>query len=170
MRHSPLGRGAAGAAPRAGDVTTVRAVCIRTRPESWCRVRRLLRISCLLLAWLCANGAVWDGAQVFAWGRMFAHYVNDMPVETALTRTFDPGEPCALCLAVQKARAAEREQSPAPPPAAAVKLALISQETEPVAPPAVPGNELESLPIRGMVRRDPVPVPPPRGVVTVLPG
>jgi hypothetical protein len=123
-----------------------------------------------LLAWLCANGAVWDVAQVFAWGRMFAHYVNDLPVETALTRTFDPGKPCALCLAVQKARAAEREQASAPPPASSVKLVLISQQTEPVAPPTVPGRWLETLAVRGAVRRDPVPVPPPRGVAAVLLG
>ena len=127
-------------------------------------------ISCLLLAWLCANGAVLDVMQVVAWGRMFAHYVNDLPVETALTRTFDPGKPCELCLAVQKARATEREQSPAPTPGSTVKLTLISQEAEPVAPPAMPGNELESLPVRGVMRCDPVPVPPPRGVAAVLPG
>lgn len=130
----------------------------------------MLSVLCLLLAWLCANGAVLDVMQVVAWGRMFAHYVNDMPVETALTRTFDPGKPCELCLAVQKARAAGREQSPAPTPGSSVKLALISQETEPMAPPAMPRSELEGLPVRGVVRCDPVPVPPPRGVATMLLG
>lgn len=100
--------------------------------------------------------------QVFAWGRMFTHYVGEMPVETALSRTFDPDKPCPLCLAVQKARAAEREQPAVPPPASSGKLVLITQQTEPMAPPAMPGNRLESLPVRGAVRRDPVPVPPPK--------
>lgn len=122
----------------------------------------MLCVSCLLLAWLCANGAVLEVMQVFAWGRMFAGYVHEMPVQTALIRTFDPGKPCALCLAVQKARATEREQPAVPPPASAVKLVLIAQQTESMAPPAMPGNRLESLPVRGAVRRDPVPVPPPK--------
>jgi hypothetical protein len=123
-----------------------------------------------LLAWLCANGAVGEVVQVFAWSRMFAHYVREMPAETALTWTFDPGQPCELCLAVQKARAAEREQPAAPPPASSVKLVLISPQTEAVAPPAVPGSRLETLPVRGAGRRDPVPVPPPRAGGTVLLG
>jgi hypothetical protein len=133
-------------------------------------VRRVSCFVCLLVAWLCANGAVLDVAQVCAWGRMFAHYVQAMPVETALSRTFDPGQPCELCLAVQQARAAGREQSPAPPPASSVRLVLISQQTEPLVPPAVPCDRLGAVAVRPPIRRDPVPVPPPRSDVAALIG
>jgi hypothetical protein len=133
-----------------------------TRGAPCWSVRRLLCALGLLLAWLCANGAALDLMQVFAWGRMFAGYAHEMPVETALARTFDPAQPCPLCRAVQAARRAGREHSPASPPVPAAKLILISQPPEAVRPPAVPGRRLDTGPVGAAVRHDPVPVPPPR--------
>jgi len=127
-----------------------------------CGVRRLICASCLLLAWLCANGAVLDLMQVFAWGRMFTAYAHEMPVETALARTFDPARPCPLCLAVRQARRADRGPSPAAAPAPGVKLVLIAQAPAVVMPPAIRGCRLVAGSVRAAVRRDPVPVPPPR--------
>jgi len=101
--------------------------------------------------------------QVFAWGRMFARYAHEMPVEAALARTLDPAKPCPLCMAVQQARQAGHEPSPASPPAPAAKLVLFSQPLEAVTPPAIPGRRLDTVSVRAAVRRDPVPVPPPRG-------
>jgi len=132
------------------------------RTASCWGVRRFLCASCLLLAWLCANGAALDLMQVFAWGRMFAGYAHEMPVETALAETFDPARPCPLCVAVQQARKTGREPGPAAAPNAAIKLVLIAQEMDAMEPPAVPGDRLEGFPMRAAMRRDPVPVPPPK--------
>ena len=34
-------------------------------------VRRTLSIACLCLAWLCANGALWNVVQLVGWAKMF---------------------------------------------------------------------------------------------------
>ena len=140
------------------------------RTASCWSVRRILCASCLLLAWLCANGAVLDLMQVFAWGRMFAGYAHQMPVKTALAETFDPARPCPLCVAVQQARKAGDEPKSVPAPTLAAKLVLISHSSEAVAPPAIPGCRLESISIDAAERYDPVPVPPPRASVRALLG
>ena len=57
-----------------------------------------------MLAWLCANGALLDLVQVFAWSRMFAGYTQTMTVGAALRETFDPAKPCELCLGVADAK------------------------------------------------------------------
>jgi len=140
------------------------------RTASCWGVRRILCASCLLLAWLCANGAALDLMQVFAWGRMFAGYARQMPAEAALARTFDPAKTCPLCQAVQQARKAGREPGPAPTPNAAVRLVLIAQELDALKPPAVPSDRLEVISMCAAGRRDPVPVPPPRGAARALLG
>lgn len=52
-------------------------------------VRRNLTFACLILAWLCANGAVWNVVQVVAWARMFHDYSQVMPAAQAVQITFD---------------------------------------------------------------------------------
>ena len=47
-------------------------------------------ITFLLFAWICANGALLDVVQVFAWGKMFSGYAKSMSVSAALKETFDP--------------------------------------------------------------------------------
>ena len=47
------------------------------------RVQRRFAITSLIFAWICANGAVWDAVQVFAWARMFAGYAHTLPVRAA---------------------------------------------------------------------------------------
>jgi len=69
-------------------------------------VRRRLIVLSLLAAWLCANGALLDVEQAYAWGRMFAGYVRTIPIAQAAAETFDPAKPCAICRAVQQARQA----------------------------------------------------------------
>ena len=125
-------------------------------------VRRTLAIASLLLAWICANGAVWDVVQVFAWARMFAGYAHVLPVQAALSETFDSNKPCPICLAVAKAKETEHRQSPQQIERSAEKLVLACEASERVliqpsaqewpADPAHPG----------LVRIEPVPVPPPR--------
>ena len=67
------------------------------------RVRHRIRIILVLFAWFLATGAQWDLGQLFAWGRMFTSYSQDMNVGTALEKTFS-GEQCTICRVVQKAK------------------------------------------------------------------
>ena len=125
-------------------------------------VQRTIAIASLIFAWICANGAVWDAVQVLAWARMFAGYAHTLPVGAALRETFDPGKPCAICLAVAKAKEAEQKQAPRPLERSTAKLVLACETQEkiqivplPRAWPAVPDRT-------GAIRSEPVPVPPPR--------
>lgn len=97
-------------------------------------MRRLLSVACLLLAWLCATGALLDVTQVLAWTRMFVGYACTMSPGQAISQTFDSGQPCEICLAVQKARETGRKQPPAATAAAAKQIVLICQPAETAAP------------------------------------
>jgi len=130
-------------------------------------VRRSFSFACLVVAWLCANGAVLDAVQVIAWGRMFATYAHSFSVGEAVRRTFDGHHPCALCRAVDDARAADRGPAPAPAPLT-IKLTLYCHQTESFVPPAAPGRQTDSEATPGLTRRYPVPVPPPRDAVVVV--
>jgi hypothetical protein len=67
-------------------------------------VRRVVAIFSLVIAWLCANGAVWDAMQIAAWGRMFAGYSETMGFSQALRETLDPAKPSENCGGNSKAR------------------------------------------------------------------
>jgi hypothetical protein len=125
-------------------------------------MRRHLSVACLLLAWLCATGALLDAAQVLAWTRMFVSYARTLPPRQALSRTFDSGQPCEICLAVQKARETGRKQPPATPAAAAKQIVLICQPADTAAPP----SSFRAWPEPGRTHVlswcSPVAVPPPR--------
>jgi len=71
---------------------------------------RIAHVS-LLLAALLAAGSHLDLAQVFAWGRMFAGYAQEMPLTEAVAQTFNPESACALCRAIGHARK-QQESSP----------------------------------------------------------
>ena len=125
-------------------------------------VRRSVAIVSLLLAWLCANGALWDVAQVFAWGRMFTQYSATLPVGQALQETFDGSKPCPICRAVAKARKAHRPQTPTASEQNPAKLVLAFERGSD-AVIAAPRTRWEtSRPEIGLKRTDRVPVPPPR--------
>lgn len=125
-------------------------------------MRRHFSIFCLCAAWLCANGALLDVAQVFAWARMFAGYAQTESVGAALRNTFDPAKRCPICLAVEKARDASREQQPPAATVALEKIVLICQHTEIFLTPAAPREWPESAPAFAPARHEPVPLPPPR--------
>jgi hypothetical protein len=122
-------------------------------------VRRRCSILCLGLAWICANGAMLDTVQVFAWARMFAGYACALPIGAALRATFDPSKPCELCVAVAKAQASERREAPAAPVRAGEKLVLVcaglatvvfpaDQEVWPRAEPEFAPARVEAVPVR----------------------
>lgn len=128
------------------------------------RVRRTLSTTALLLAWLCANGAVWNVVQVVAWAKMFQEYSQVMPVADALELTFDGSAPCDLCTIAQSNQDAAQQQLPtdASLGGGQEKIVLIADFAPApvlVAPDYVwPGLVHEA----GLTRTTAVPVPPPR--------
>ncbi len=126
--------------------------------------RRLPALS-LLLAWLCASGAMLDVAQVFAWTRMFAGYVRSDSIAVAARETFDPEKPCEICRAVSRAREAQGQHGTAVPSAAAERIVLILDSSAAFVADAAERGWPESPPARAQVRVADVPVPPPRSRV-----
>jgi hypothetical protein len=125
-------------------------------------VRRKLSIACLLIAWLCANGAVWNVVQVVGWVKMFHDYSSVLPATEALKLTFDGSAPCDLCHISQSAQDQARDQQSPAVLGATDKLVLAFTTPAPVvvlAPEVVwPGLAHEA----GLARTETVPVPPPR--------
>lgn len=125
-------------------------------------MRKKFSIACLLFAWLCANGALLDAVQVFAWAKMFSGYAETMSLSAAFTETFDPAKPCELCLGVAAAKEAAKSQFPATPERSEEKL-LLALHTPAlpifVSPSADWPVTLASVPPS---RTEPVPLPPPR--------
>jgi len=125
--------------------------------------RRLASLS-LLLAWLCASGAMLDVAQVFAWGRMFAGYVKSESIVAAARETFDPAKPCEICGAVSKAREASHSRGAAVPSAGTDRMVMIFDSSSASVLPARADAWPAEAGLSGARRVDVVPVPPPRGV------
>jgi hypothetical protein len=126
-------------------------------------VRRRIAIPCLLLAWLCANGALLDAVQVFAWSRMFAGYAETMPLAAALRTTLDPEKPCELCRDVAQARddfAQKSTSVPAERLGPKIVLALPPAAVVLIGDPPCGWPDYPA--VRASVREDRVPVPPPR--------
>ena len=126
-------------------------------------MRRPLAITALCLAWLCANGTVWNVVQVVAWANMFHDYSQVMPVAQALQITFDGSAPCELCHFTEKAQAAARDQLPREVALSGAEKVLLATEATAVLVLAAPAFAWPGVvPDAGPARTDPVPVPPPR--------
>ena len=101
--------------------------------------------------------------QVFAWGKMFAENARTLPLGEALRTTFDPAQPCALCLGVAAAKdtAARELPSSVERPAAEKFLLALHSSARPffLSPSADWPVTLASVPPS---RTEPVPLPPPR--------
>lgn len=126
-------------------------------------VRRRVSIIALCLAWLCANGAIWNVVQVVAWAKMFHDYSQVMPVAKALEITFDGSAPCDLCHISQQGQDAAREQLPREAALGSGEKILLATESTTTfvltAPDfAWPGGVHDA----GPARTELVPVPPPR--------
>ncbi|HVU16545.1 MAG TPA: hypothetical protein VHD32_06455 [Candidatus Didemnitutus sp.] len=127
-------------------------------------MRRVIAVSSLAFASLCATGLLWDIVQVVAWGRMFAGYEQTESFVAAMEDTFDGGRPCALCQAVDAARGLAGHELPAPtsPGRVTERVLFVADNTLTVVPTA---TALEWPVERDLVapdRADKVPVPPPR--------
>jgi len=123
------------------------------------RVRRTVSILSLCLAWLCANGALWDAVQVFAWGKMVHDYAQMMPLEKAIAKTFDGSASCEICVVVDDAKA----QQPAQQVERANEKVLLLCETPTPIVVSIPEFEWPGAIDRtGLTRTEPVALRPPR--------
>ncbi|MSU73129.1 MAG: hypothetical protein EXS43_12440 [Opitutus sp.] len=126
-------------------------------------MRKKLSIVGLLVAWLCANGALLDVVQVFAWGRMFAGYAESMTVGAALSATFDPAKPCELCVSVAQTKDQQEKQAPAELLRAKDHPLVLACDLPAAIVFSAPNQEWPAGPaLAPPGRNDPVPVPPPR--------
>jgi len=129
-------------------------------------VRRNFSIGCLIFAWLCANGALWNTVQVVGWAKMIRNYSNKMPMAKALEVTFDGSAPCDLCHMSEKAENTARQQLPrdAMLGGGMKKLLFATEELAPVVlitPEFIWPGIVNDV---GIVRPESVPVPPPRNL------
>jgi hypothetical protein len=125
-------------------------------------VQRKLATLSLLLAWLCANGALLDGVQVFAWAKMFAGYTQTMSVAAALRETFDPAKPCEMCLGVAAAKDTAKKQLPASVENSTEKIVLALEAANKIVPAPAPEAWPPMATVAALSRSEAVPVPPPR--------
>jgi len=126
-------------------------------------MRRRISTLALLVAWLCANGAVWNVVQAVAWAKMFREYVAVMPTHEALRVTFVGGEACNLCHVVQSAQDTARDQSPRDDALGGSDRIVLAFHAAPAVVLAAPDFAWPGLANEaGRTRTDAVPVPPPR--------
>lgn|GEM_PF-464234 len=122
-------------------------------------VRRTLSITTLCLAWLCANGALWDAVQVFAWGKMMHDYSQVMPFKQAIAKTFDASASCEICVVVDDVKS---QQSPQQVERSAEKVLLVCQTPETFLVSVPEFSWPGVIDCTGLSRTEEVPVRPPR--------
>ena len=126
-------------------------------------MRKKFSITCLLFAWLCANGALLDAVQVFAWGKMFSDNTRTMDVAAALRATFDPAKACELCVSVATAKDTAARELPATVERASAEKLLLALHTPARPVFLLPSADWpETLASVAPSRTEAVPVPPPR--------
>lgn len=122
-------------------------------------MRRGFAIICLSFAWFCANGALWDAVQAFAWVKMVREYSQFMPLARAIKITFDGSAPCDICNLVTEAKQQAPEEDALRNPDR-VLLACVVPGPIVLSPPRLTWTGSEDA--IGRFRELEVPVPPPR--------
>ena len=126
-------------------------------------MRRKFSLAALLLAWLCANGAVWNVVQVVAWTKMICDYSQVMPANRALQLTFDGSAPCKLCHLAQDGREAARKLPASAALGSGDEKILLMAEYAPAPGLVAPDFSWPGVAdTTGLTRTESVPVPPPR--------
>jgi hypothetical protein len=126
-------------------------------------VRRHVAIFFLLLAWLCANGAVWNVVQLVGWAKMFHDNSQVMTTAKALRVTFDGSKPCEFCHISQAAQKTAREQLPRDADLGGSDKILLAFHPDAPLVRHVPATAWpEVAHDTGLTRTEPVPVRPPR--------
>lgn len=133
---------------------------------------RRFSVTLILFAWACAHGWIWDAAQVLAWGKMFGGYVQEMSFQEAVKTTFDPTQPCELCVAIDQARSPQPAPDypyPTPPnssPKNDLKWTLtLGPNQESISGKEIPDAEFSWRMLQALsptTQIFPVPTPPPK--------
>ncbi len=125
-------------------------------------MRRTLSILSLSIAWLCANGSLWNVMQLVAWAKMFHDYSQIMPAVPALSLTFDLSKPCEICTMIQHGRDATRDTQSPVLLSTGDKLVLACETAAPVVMTAPDFYWPDVVNDVGPARSETVPLPPPR--------
>ena len=127
-------------------------------------MRRQLSFACLLLAWLCANGVIWNAVQVVGWAKMFHDYSQVMPAAQALQLTFSGEAPCDFCHLAESGQDAAREHLPVNAAlGGAMEKIFFVADCVPIVLIAAPDSTWPGVADDfGRLRTEAVPVPPPR--------
>ena len=126
-------------------------------------MRRRIPLFALLLAWLCANGAVWNVVQLVGWAKMFHDNAQVMSTAKAFQITFDGSKPCEMCHISQAAQETAREQLPRDADlGGSDKIFLAFHVTAPLVLHAPDTTWPGVVHDTGLTRTEPVPVRPPR--------
>jgi hypothetical protein len=126
-------------------------------------VRRKFSITCLLLAWFCATGAVWNIVQVVGWAGMIRDYSQVMPMSAAIEVTFGGTAPCQLCQVAQEGQDATRNAPSSTVPGTGMEKILLIAECTPAPVLVAPDFSWPAATdATGLMRAESVPVPPPR--------
>lgn len=126
-------------------------------------MRRKISLLCLLLAWLCANGVVWNAVQVVGWTKMLRDYSRVMPVGEAIKLTFSGEAPCDFCRVAESGRDQAGQQLPHDVPGSAAERIFFVADCTPLEVVATADSTWPGLAHEaGLTRTAAVPVPPPR--------
>ncbi len=126
-------------------------------------MRRKFSLACLLCAWFCANGVVWNVVQVVGWTKMLHDNAQTMSFRRAVEVTFSGEAPCNFCHISRTAEDAAQRQLPHDALGAANEKILFLSECAPA--PLVLAPEISWPGVAdaaGLTRTEAVPVPPPR--------
>ena len=126
-------------------------------------MRRKISILCLLVAWLCANGVVWNVVQVIGWSKMLHDYSRVMPVAEAIKLTFSGEAPCDFCRVAETGKDQADQQLPHDILGSPAERIFFVSDCTPLEVVLAtdlswPGLVHEA----GLTRTGSVPVPPPR--------
>lgn len=126
-------------------------------------MRRKLSLTCLLCAWFCANGVVWNVVQVVGWAKMIHDNAQTMSVTRAIEMTFSGEAPCNFCHISRTAEDTAQQQLPHDVLGSTSEKMILIADCAPA--PLVLAPEVswpDATHDVGLLRTESVPVPPPR--------
>jgi hypothetical protein len=124
-----------------------------------------IALTLTLCAWLLATGSHWDLLQTFAWVRMTVNHSQTVSWSRAVALTFNSGEMCEVCRAVDDAKQRQTSDSATPSGKAEGKVVLVCEPAAQVF--WIAGESVDWPPFAtdGLTaERSAPPTPPPRAV------
>lgn len=127
------------------------------------RLRALLKIV-LVSVMVLSLGLHWALLQAVAWTGMLITYSRGASFKEAVSKTFDGEHPCALCKAIKKGRAEEKQpKQQQSKPISKLDLAMVGQAAPFLF--ACDREQIAGLDSPAFSHSDEPPKPPPRGIL-----